>query len=171
MEFTEIDGMILLETRQAAEEQIRRLQEQGAPICRWKYERGANHVHADMSAVDRERFRQELETAREFETGLGPAYPTRDFVISHIPGYAVSFYQLADDAPTENEVLREVRGDTAWCQHCQTKRPYRLLPEADPEFPLLKWGACTVCHHDIILGDYELRRVVRATQPSEPANP
>lgn len=170
MEFTEIGGMILLESRQAAEEQIRRLQDRGEPICRWKYERAVNHVHARMSAVDREHLRQELEIAREFETELRQSYPDRDFVICHIPCYAVSFCQLVDDAPTKNEVLREVRGDTVWCQHCQTKRPFRLLPEPDPEFPWLKWGACTVCHHDIILGDYELRRVVRATQQPEPAN-
>jgi hypothetical protein len=117
-----------------------------------------------MSAPDREHVRQEVEIAARFEHALREAYPNRDFVICHIPCYAVSFYQLADDAPTENELLTPPE-ETVWCPQCEARRPYRPLPGPDPEFPDIDWGACAVCAADFVLGDRELRRVIRG-EPS-----
>lgn len=167
MEFTEFNGMVLLESAAAAQEGTQRWQEQGTPFSRWRYERGANHTHADMIAVDREHVRQEVEMAAEFEVALRQSYPDRDFVISHIPCYAVSFYQLVEDAPTEYVPAKEPVGETAWCQNCERGRAYRLLPEPDAEFPWLRWGACVVCGNDIVLNAGEFCRVVKAgTVPS-----
>jgi len=169
MEFTEFNGMVLLESPDSAREGLRRWQERGLPFTRWRYERGVNHTHADMIAADREHVRQEVEIAAEFEAALRQAYPERDFVISHIPCYAVSFYQLMDDAPTEYVPPKEPVKEAAWCQNCQRSREYRLLPEPDAEFPWLRWGACLVCGNDIVLNHgEEFRRVIKANnvQPS-----
>jgi hypothetical protein len=168
MQFTEYEGMILLESVHAARQGMQRWQERGIPFSRWAYERGANHVHAEMSALDREHVRQEIEIAAEFEAALRQAYPDRDFVLSHIPCYAVTFYQLLDDAPTETEVLKEVSSDPVWCQNCQKRRTWSALPNPDPEFPWLKWGACTVCGNDIVLGEIDVRRVIGTRGVSSP---
>lgn len=163
MTFTELEGMILLEPAEAAAEALQRLREQGQPLCRWRYERGANHVHADMSAGDRKRVREELAFAAELEAALRAAYPDRDFVISHLPGYAVSFYQWAEEADAEDEKSEDAR-DTAWCQHCQRYRPFHPRPERDPELPGFRWGACVNCNRDLLLDRRERRKRVRRSR-------
>lgn len=166
MKFTEFDGMVLLQSLSSAQEAAKRRQEKGADLSRWQYERGANHIHARMSVVDREHVRQEMRIASDFEAALRHAYPERDFVICHIPCYAVSFYQLIDDAPTEYVPPPSPVGETAWCQNCQCGREYRLLPEPDEEFPWLKWAACVVCSNDIVLNDGEFRTVIKGSRSS-----
>jgi hypothetical protein len=166
VKFTEYDGIILRESVAAAETNTRRLQEKGQWRSRWRYERGANHLHARMSAIDREHMRQELEIAADFAAELRQAYPDRAFVISHIPCYAVTFYQAVEDAPTEGvlPVRNKPTDGRVWCQTCEQRQLYAPLPSPDPEFPQVEWGRCAVCGNDVIIsGDTELLTLLPVT--------
>lgn len=129
----EYRGMILMHLPSPKHRQ--ELEEENEAFCRWKYERFANHVHAQMNAIDREHTRQELEIAADFEADLRREYPEHSFVIVHAPCYAVSFYQLAEDAPTEDEVISVPAKEKVWCQNCELSQSYQLLPGTDAEFP------------------------------------
>ena len=154
MKFNEYEGMILLESPATTAKNIQRVKENGKWISHWQYERGANHTHTDMSAADREHILQELEIADEFASALRETYPDRKFVVTHIPCYAVSFYQAEDDAPTHGIFPiknSKSAGDTVWCQTCQCQRSYRVLPAPDADFPQVEWGLCEVCQNDVII--------------------
>ena len=146
--------MILRESASTTAKHVQEMKESGKSFSRWKYERSANHTHAEMSAADREHVRQELEIADDFALALRETYPDRRFVITHIPCYAVSFYQAVEEAPTDGVLPvknHKIKSDTAWCQTCQRSRPYHLLPVPDPEFPQVEWGVCAVCKNDLII--------------------
>jgi hypothetical protein len=160
-ELADYDGMVLLACEAEA---ARARQDAVGSRAPWQYERGANHVHADMSESARVRVRQEVELAAAFEAALRRAYPERAFVISHIPGYAVSFYQQVEGAPVEDIPPDEPLKETAWCQRCQRPQPYRRSEQPDPEFPKVEWGQCTVCGDDVILRRGESLRVVLPSQ-------
>ena len=158
----EYDGMVLLESAEDAEKNVRWLKETGKWVSRWKYERGSNHTHPHMTLVDRERVRDETKISAEFTSVMRRNYPERNFVISHIPGYAVSFFQAIEGAPTEDIAPKRTPKETAWCQHCQRPRPYHLLPIPDPEFPKVEWGACEVCGNDLILYAGEILTLLKS---------
>jgi len=145
--------MILVVSLDYVQQHVAKIKASGKSYVRWQYERGANYVHAQMSALDREHVRQELEIVADFKSALRQTYPDRSFVICHIPCYAVSFYQTAEGAPTEGilPVRGEERGkDQVWCQTCECKQPYHPLPSPDAEFPQAEWGVCEVCGNDVI---------------------
>ncbi len=156
----EYDVMILLHP--PSPKHMRQLEESDQPLCRWQYERFANHVHAQMSAADREHMRQEREIAANFQDDLRREYPQRSFVITHLPCYAVSFYQAAEDAPVEDEPLDSAK-EKVWCQTCERSRPYRLLPVPDAEFPQAEWGRCETCGSDVIVRSGEIRTLIKAS--------
>lgn len=158
--------MILLESAETAEAQSRYLKDKGLWHSRWRYERGANHLHADMGAVDREHVRQELEIAERFAAALRRSYPNRAFVITHIPCYAVSFYQAEEDAPTEGilPLNEEKQNGAVWCQTCERNQSYTLLPSPDALFPMAEWGRCEVCHDDVITYYGEILTLLSAVE-------
>lgn len=162
--FTEYDDMILTVLLDSVQKRVEEIKASGKPYSRWSYERGANHVHANMSALDREHVRQELEIAADFEAALRRTYPDRSFVIAHIPCYAVTFYQATEDAPTEDVLSDTPLEEKAWCQRCECKRPYRLLPVPDAEFPKAEWGKCETCGDDIIVRAGEILTLIEASQ-------
>ncbi len=179
MRFIECDGMILQgfrsritgetctqeEMAEVVQKAKNRADANQIAFSRWRYERGHNHRHARMSASDRDHVRQEAEMAEELATELGDAYPARNFVVCHIPCYAVSFYQAVDDAPTQSKPLsNHDKAETQGCVTCQRQRPYRLLPHPDPDFPQIRWGACLVCGGDIALTEDEIRLLVIAVR-------
>jgi hypothetical protein len=168
-EFYEYDGMVLLETPEATKEHLRHLTASGKERTPWQYERGANHVHPDMCQPDRIRVREECSIAAGFETSLLNAYPERRFVISHIPGYAVSFYQWVPDAPAEDIPPAEEAKGTVWCQSCQRSRAYEPGQEADAEFPKAQWGRCLECGEDLIIQAGEVLRVIGPQSPTTSA--
>jgi hypothetical protein len=88
--FTEYEGMVLIESAAQAEEHIRQLKQLGKlhPTA-WQYERGANHVHADMGQPDRVRVRQELQIAHDLEARLrqtvfATGWPVRSSWLSNL---------------------------------------------------------------------------------------
>ncbi len=162
-QFTEIHGMVLLGSLAYVERGLGRLQSNFVPFPRWRYERFANHVHGTMSNPDREHIREEMTILAGFEEALQQRFPRHTFVISHIPCYAVTFYQLIDDAPTNVVSSGKSLEKAVWCQACQCDREYSPLPEPDTEFPWLKWGSCVICHNDLLLNVEETCRIVKAT--------
>lgn len=162
MQFTEFDGMILLTViwRNGTGPEPR-----GEQQSRWGYERFANHRHARMSAPDREHVQQELQMAAELEAALRATYPDRSFVISHIPCYAISFYQAIGDAPTGDEPWPDTREEKEFCNNCGRRQTYQLLPTPDPIFPQAEWGVCDVCSCDMIIRSAEIRKWVPASHP------
>ena len=161
-EFTEINGMVLLGRLSFVEGELRRWQSKSVPFSRWQFERFANHVHGTMSNIDREHVREEMTILAGYEEALRQRFPQHTFVISHIPCYAVTFYQLVDDAPTSVEPSGKSLEKAVWCQACQCNREYSALPEPDTEFPWLEWGSCMVCHNDLLLNVKELCRIVKS---------
>lgn len=157
--FTEIDGMILTDAPISARENLARARERRGVLIPWRYERGANHRHAQMSLPAREHVRQEVAMVASLETALREAYPQRQFVVSHIPAYAVTFWQPASeypacdfcDAPKEGKV---------WCQPCQRRQPYRPHEGPDAEFPRAEWGTCLACGNDVLVRTWEVMRLI-----------
>jgi hypothetical protein len=149
MEFIEMDGMILL----------RHLDNNGNPVGagqamkrepdfpRWRYERRANHMDTRSSALDRRHVSDELELAADLKDNLRAAYPDRSFVVTHIPCYGVSFYQLAPEAPIiGTRPTGEQRGrDVVLCIPCQVHRKMRHAPPSDLDLPMTDWYQCEIC--------------------------
>lgn len=159
-DFTEYDGMVVFEPLTEVAESIRHLRETGKFHSRWQYERGSNHVHADVSQPHRIRVREECDYAARLEAALRWAYPDLTFAMSHIPAYGVSFYQRSSDAPTEDILPTEPAGETVWCQTCQRGRPYERSSDAGTEFPRIEWGRCAICGDDVIVRAGELLKGV-----------
>jgi hypothetical protein len=166
MKFIECEGMILTAYRNSSLEEIQKrvdeIRASGKPFVPWAYERFANHMHADMSAPDREHVAQELEMVAEFESVLRATYPEQSFVISHTPCYAVTYYQAIEGALTETMPLGKREKTTVFCNTCSSSQSYRLLPTPDPIFPDAEWGVCEGCGNDVIIhGDQrEIRRLI-----------
>ena len=170
MDFTEYDGMILLARgitgggQQSVADQVREWKERGCWRSTWEFERAENHVHARVSLPDRELVRAEREIAAEFGKALREAYPERRFVISHIPGFGVSFHQLAEGAPAAGVEAWKKSGVWARtpevCGVCGRARAFRVLPTPDAEFPFVEWGVCDGCGSDVMLAQCEVRTLV-----------
>lgn len=154
--FTEIDGMVLGEEPLSARENLEHLRRQGYLDGGWQYERGANHMHGDMSLPARELVRQEVGLAAHLEAALREAYPERRFVLSHIPGSSITFYQWAEGAAGERALHTEPRNGKVWCQTCQHSQPYHPHNGPDAEFPLAEWGTCTECGIDVLVRVWEV---------------
>jgi len=154
MKFTKYAGMILCEDPETTKAALIELERRGEKLSRWRYERGANHEHTLMGVPDRLHVEQELELAASLKTNLRAAYPDHRFVISHIPCYAVSFYQPEDDAPTSGTLpaRNEQKGrEEALCMTCHQRTKMQRLPLSESDPPMTEWSRCAVCGEDTLL--------------------
>lgn len=67
-------------------------------------------------------------------------YPETRFILAHIVGDSVTFYQASAGAPTTDAPPEGDTYDKVWCEHCHLQQPYRRREGPDPEFPNAAWG-------------------------------
>ncbi len=168
-EFTELEALILAAPALNARRNLAVLRRSRPEFADWQIERGLNHVHADASLTHlapRARVREEEKLARLYEHDLRTLYPDTCFVLAHIVGASVSFYQRSDGTPpTQNgaaprELAHEEHNEKVWCVNCHYQQPYRLRAEADPEFPGADWGECLVCGREVLVASREMLRLI-----------
>ena len=158
--FNEIDGMILAGGALNVRENLELRRQESGFSPGWRYERGNNHHHPDLSRPARERVRQENQMLLELEAALGEAYPAVRFVLSHIPGHSISFWQYCDQCAHLGVSLDGPKYGKVWCQECERNQPYRTIPTLDPDFPQAEWGTCAVCGTDVLVRVWEVLRVI-----------
>jgi hypothetical protein len=158
--FTEIDGMVFDGSPLHVRANLSLSRKMGEKIVPWKYEWGENHFHVLGSRRDRETVRQGVACVGELAGALHEAYPSREFVISHLYGGIVSFYQAADDAPGEGVTFTSDAKLRGLCVPCQKTTDRLPLPQPDPEFPEAEWGRCSVCGNDVIIREPDVRILV-----------
>lgn len=162
--FTEIDGMVFAAPALNARRNVAVLRRNHQDNWRdWQYERGMNHIHADASRIElppRERVRAEVKLAGQYENVLRMVYPDKHFVLSHIVGDSVTFYQASPEAPTADIAPENKGWEKIWCEHCHQQQPYSLRVEPDAEFPAAHWGDCLVCGSEVLVASGEILRLI-----------
>jgi hypothetical protein len=161
--FTEIDGMILGHIPLNARANLELYRAQGRFRSNWEYERGANHVHSDMSLPAREHVRREKAMVASLSEALRQAYLQKAFVIVHWFAYAVSFYQAVEGAPREGIRFDKEAAARGLCVTCQAARNWLVSQQPDSEFREAEWGTCESCGEDVLVRAPEVLTLIGPT--------
>jgi len=163
--FKEVDGMIFAAPAVNARRNLAVLRSVHPDWRSWQFERGANHGHADASRTElsaRERVRAEAGLGRQYEEALRAVYPQTRFILSHLQGDSVTFYQAHAAVPSEGSISKGVLWEKVWCERCHHQQPYRLRDAPDAEFPQALWGDCLVCGGEVLVSGGEVLRIIAA---------
>jgi hypothetical protein len=157
--FSEVEGMIFAAGPLNARRNINVLRQNPQMTAPWQYERAMNHIHADASMTElmpRERVREEVKLMELYEHNLRTLYPNQCFILSHILGHSISFYQFSSEAPANDIPPRFPGQEKVWCVVCHRQQPHCRRPEPDPEFPKADWGDCSVCGSEVLIDSWEV---------------
>ena len=160
VDFTEIEDMIFAVSAHVAHANLAILRPKS--YTPWQCERLINRICVDAGWTEltpKERIREELKLAVRYEQALAQQYPRKRFVLSHLLGHYLSFYQAAADAPII-DIPPTRRDEKVWCVKCHRQQAYKPRSEPDLEFPKAEWGECVVCGDEVLVASWEVLRLI-----------
>lgn len=165
--FSEVEDMIFAAGALNARRNLNVLRNNSRMTAAWQYERTMNYTHVDISWTElapRERVREEVKLMEQYARTLQTLYPNKLFILSHILGHSVSFYQFRHDAPA-NDIPPQFSGqEKVWCVACHRQQPYLQRLNPDPEFPKALWGDCLVCGNEVLVDTWEVLYTIGSTR-------